>query len=149
MLYPFFLTCYKAHSSLFYGYYVVNSQEGFQQGDPIASVVFCMVKQPALTSMQSQFKVGCLDVISAGDKGKIVLRDLQTFQEQARALGLNLNSTKCELTIIGSNKVSILREFEKACPGISLIDAEDQCLLGAPLGLNALDLKLEKKRGPG
>ena len=34
-LYPFFLTCYKAHSSLVYGDYVINSQEGFQQGDLI------------------------------------------------------------------------------------------------------------------
>ena len=41
---------------------------------------------------------------------------------------------------------SILREFEKACSGVTLIDAEDQCLLGAPLGLNALDRALEKKK---
>ena len=50
------------------------------------------------------------------------------------------------MTIIGFKKESILREFEKACPGIFLIDAEDQCLLGAPLGLNALDLELVKKK---
>ena len=112
-LYPFFLTCYQALSSLVYGDYVIDSQEGFQEGDPIASVSFCMVIQPALTSMQSQFKDGYVDDISAGDKWEIVLRDLQTFQEQARALGLNLKSTKCELTIIGSNKESILRDFEK------------------------------------
>ena len=91
-----------------------------------------MVIQPALTSMQSQFKVGYLDDISAGDNWKIVLRDLQIFQEQARALGLTLSCTKCELTIIGSNKETILGEFEKGCPGLTLSDAEDQCLLGAP-----------------
>ena len=37
-LYPFFLICYKAHSSLVYGDHVIDSQEGFQQGNPIASV---------------------------------------------------------------------------------------------------------------
>ena len=37
-LYPFFLTCYKAHSSLVYGDYVIDSREDFQQGDPFASV---------------------------------------------------------------------------------------------------------------
>ena len=146
MLYHFFLTCCKAHISLVCGDYVIDSQEGFQQGDLIASVGFCMVIQPALTSMQSQLKVGYLDAISAGDNGKIVLRDFQIFQEQARQLGLNLKSTKCELTMIGSNEESILREFEEACPGITLIVAEDLCLLGAPLGLNALDLELEKKK---
>ena len=77
-LYPFFLICYRAHSSLVYGDYVNDSQEGFQQGDPIASVGFCMVIQPALTSMQSQFEVGYLDDISAGDNWKIVLRDRRT-----------------------------------------------------------------------
>ena len=33
---PFFLTSNKAHSSLVYGDYVIGSQEGLQQGDPIA-----------------------------------------------------------------------------------------------------------------
>ena len=37
-LYLFFLTCYKAHSSLVYGDCVIDSQGDFQQGDPIASV---------------------------------------------------------------------------------------------------------------
>ena len=37
-LYPFFLTCYKAHSLLVHGYYFIDYQEGFQLGDPIASV---------------------------------------------------------------------------------------------------------------
>ena len=91
---PSFLTCYKAHSSHVYGEYVIDSQEGFQQSNPIASVGFCMVLQPALTSMQSQFKVGYLGDISRGDNWKIVMRDLQSFREQARALGLTLNSTK-------------------------------------------------------
>ena len=103
-----------------------------------------MVKQVAVTSTQSQFKLGWLDDISAGDNWKTVLRDLQIFQEQARALGLNLNSAKCELTIISSNKESILREFEKACPGITDW-CQDQCLLGAPVGLNALNIEPEKK----
>ena len=92
--------------------------------------------------MESQFTVGYLYDISVGDNWKIVLRDLQIFREQTRALGFSLDSTKIELTIIGSNKESILREFEKKCPVITSIDAEDQCLLGAPLGLNALDLEL-------
>ena len=109
---PFFLTSYKAHSSLVHGDYVIDYQEGFQQGDPIASVGFCMVTQLALTSMQSQFKLLYLDDISAGDSWKIVLPVLQIFQEQARALGLNLNSTKCELTIIGSNKEYFARVRE-------------------------------------
>ena len=50
------------------------------------------------------------------------------------------------MAIIGSNKESILREFEEKCHGINLIDAEGQCLLEAPLGLNALDLELQKKK---
>ena len=104
-----------------------------------------MVIQPVLTSMQSQFKVGYLIDIPAGDNSKIVLRELQIFQQQVRAPGLKMNSAKCELTIIGSNKESTLRDFKKACSGITLIDAKDQCLLGAPLRLNALDLELDKK----
>ena len=49
----------------------------------------------------------------------------------------------CNKFLFNSRNFARVREM---CPGITLIDAGDQCLLGAPLGLNALDLELEKKK---
>ena len=53
-LHLFFLSCYKAHSSLVYGDFVIDSKEGFEEGYPIASLGFCTVIQPALTCMESR-----------------------------------------------------------------------------------------------
>ena len=102
------------------------------------------VKLPNRTDWHSY-----MDDISAGDKWQIVLRDLAKFIDSAKGLGLNLNNTKCEITVFTQDQQKsdmILREFRRVCPGISSVSTEDAELLGSPLGHTALQHALEEKR---
>ena len=148
-LLPFFNMCYERESFLVYGDHTLLSREGFQQGDPIASFGFCLGVHRCLTAISSKFKVGYMDDISAGDKWQIVLRDFAKFIDSAKGLRLNLNNTKCEITVFTQDQQKsdmILREFRRVCPGISSVSTEDAELLGSPLGHTALQHALEEKR---
>ena len=128
-----------------YGDYIIFSSEGFQQGDLIASIGFCIVIHHLLTNLAFKFKCGYLDHLSAGDNWKTVLQDLKELIDEARKLGLMIKPAKCELTVKGENTVSILGKFNAFCPGNELIPVEDVTLLGAALGEKSLDTILEKK----
>ena len=83
------------------------------------------------------------------NKWQIVLRDLAKFIDSAKGLGLNLNNTKCEITVFTQDQQKsdmILREFRRVCPGISSVSTEDAELLGSPLGHTALQHALEERR---
>ena len=87
-VYPFVKCCYDHSSFLCYVDYVTLSSEGFQQGDPIAFIGFCVVNHHLLTSLASKFKCVYLDDISAGDNWQIVLQDLKEVTDGARQLDL-------------------------------------------------------------
>ena len=144
-LYSFFNVCYSESSLLFYGEQFINSEEGLQQGDPIASLAFCLTIHQALVEVKSKFKLGYLDDISMGDNWKRVLEDLLLFRRQTEHLGLKLNPAKCELTCFGPNTAEILHAFSAVCPGIQLVPPEECTLLGAALGKTALQQTLSDK----
>ena len=62
-LYAFVCQKYSEESILQFGRFVVRSQMGPQQGDPL---LFCLPLQPTLRSLKSHFKLGYLDNISLG-----------------------------------------------------------------------------------
>ena len=86
-LYPFFKSCYENHSLLFHGEHFINSEEGLQQGDPIASLGFSISIQDLLRSIKSRYKLGYLDDINFGDHWKTALEDLLMIKEAGEKYG--------------------------------------------------------------
>ena len=75
----------------------------------------------------------------------MVLEDLSKLTGQAKRIGIKLNASKCELTVIGQNFNEIFSRFSNVCPGIKLIAAEDATLLGFTLGTSASPSVLTEK----
>ncbi|PGH37981.1 MAG: hypothetical protein CRN43_17955, partial [Candidatus Nephrothrix sp. EaCA] len=95
-LYAFVYQAYSEESILQFGRFVVRSQMGPQQGDPLGPMLFCLPLQPTLRSLKSHFKLGYLDDISLGGHVDDVRKDLAMISELDTTLGLSLNRRKCE-----------------------------------------------------
>ena len=73
-----------------------------------------------------------------GGHCELVHEDLSKLPDQAKKIGLELNASKSELTVIGQNFHEIFLRFSNECPAIKLIAAEDAKLLGSAIGSSAL-----------
>lgn len=138
----FFSLCYEKDSLLSFGDELIVSADGLQQGDPLAPILFCLVIHPALSSLKSKVKIGYLDDISLIDKSTVVLEDIVIFKSQCATIGLQLNTSKCEVSLFGSNASDFLL-FESALPSIRQVHKDNIALLGSPLGILALSNQLE------
>ena len=65
-LYAFCRSAYSQPSCLFFGPYIVSSEEGVQQGDPIGPLLFCNTIHPVLSSLESNLNLGYLDDVTLG-----------------------------------------------------------------------------------
>ena len=45
--------CYSQHSFLFFGSYIIPSQAGVQQGDPLGPFLFCLVLQVLVNKVRT------------------------------------------------------------------------------------------------
>ena len=127
-LFPFCHAAYANSSVLYYGQYIIMSQEGPQQGDPLGPLLFCNSIHPLLISLSSALRLGYVDDVTLGGSQETVARDVQTVMKVGHDLGLDINPTKCELITHDGCVVTdpTLLSFQPASVG----DAE---LLGAPL----------------
>jgi len=139
-IYQFCFLSYGSASSLKFGDYVIPSQEGAQQGDPLGPLLFSLTIQPLLQTLTSELVIGYLDDITLGDDELALSADVAQIQEQGEALGLKLNINKCEF--ISENIIpsaSIFQDFVK-------LDLDNAMLLGAPLRPGrAMDVALTKR----
>ena len=133
--------CYEHSSFLKYGAFTIKSTEGFQQGDPLATIGFCLVLHPALQNLLSKLKTGYLDDVDFADEWRTTLHDLLSIKQACEKLGLLLNEKKCEVTAFGSSKKEIERAFRETFPTIQCVGAEDSTLLGA--GLCTMSIRAE------
>ena len=46
--------CYSQHSHLFFGNFVISSQAGVQQGDPLGPFLFCLVLQVLVSKLSKE-----------------------------------------------------------------------------------------------
>ena len=99
---PFYTLSYENDSILTFGDETLPSSEGFQQGDPLAVLGFCLGLNKQLCRLKSRFRIGYVDDVTLGDHWSTVLSDLCTFQAACEKLGLHINPSKCELTICNS-----------------------------------------------
>ena len=148
-LLPFYSLCYENPSFLSIGDEVIHSEEGFQQGDPLAVFFyFCLSIHKHLLKIAARFKCGYVDDVSLGGNHGVVLRDLKTLIEGCSAMGLQLNFRKCELTVFNDNEPErdrITSLFNQICPGISTTAPTDLELLGSALGESATTREITNK----
>ena len=46
--------CYSNHTHLFFGNYIISSQAGVQQGDPLGPFLFCLVLQVLISKIKDE-----------------------------------------------------------------------------------------------
>ena len=127
-IFNFCRLAYAQPSLLVFGDFIILSQEGIQQGDPLGPLLFCLTVQPLLLSLQSSLTVGFMDDVTLGGPETTVARDVQLIQSMGVSLGLHLNTAKCEL-ISPSGFIptsQLLQAFMPVLP-------EDASLLGAQI----------------
>jgi hypothetical protein len=71
-LLPYVSSTYSASSNLSFGTYLVPSDEGVQQGDPLGPLLFCLTVHGLLSTMRSEVVLGYLDDVSLGGEAGAV-----------------------------------------------------------------------------
>jgi len=77
--------------------YVISSEDGAQQGDPIGPLLFSNTLQPVLSSLQAHLNLGYLDDVTLGGPVEMVASDVAEIVNAGFKIGLSLNAAKCEL----------------------------------------------------
>jgi len=143
-LLPFAISTMDNPTFLQFADYLLQSEEGAQQGDPLGPLYFCLVIKELLESLQSELVMGYLDDITLGDYAETCLSDFMRLEEAAQLLGLKMNRTKCEVVGHTGETRALFTAH-----GITLPETSPDAviLLGAPLSAGEhLDSVLEEKR---
>ena len=93
-LYAYCRSAYSQSSCLFFGPYIVFSEEGAQQGDPIGPLLFSNTIHPVLSSLEASLNLGYLDDVTLGGTVKTVASDVAKIIEAGTEIGLSLNVSK-------------------------------------------------------
>jgi hypothetical protein len=129
-LLPFAFSTMNFMSDLQFGDFVLRSDEGVQQGDPLGPLYFCLVCKELLESLKSELVLGYLDDITLGDDAPVCLEDFLRLEAASAKLGLTMNRSKCE--VIGHNDVSRAL-FSASGVFLPESDKSTAVLLGSPL----------------
>lgn len=135
-LFPMAWQAYGKATPLFFADQEIQSCEGVQQGDPLGPFLFSLGILDPIKACESELTLFYLDDGTLGGDFQTVLSDLSHIVESASALGLKINMSKCELTVIDTDKEtsdSILGAFRQLAPDIKCTPMEELCLLGAPI----------------
>jgi hypothetical protein len=127
-LYDYCHLSYAEPSTLKYGNFTLQSQEGPQQGDPLGPVLFCLPLQEILSHLRSPLAFGYLDDLTLGGMHEVVCEDVVAITEGCARLGLMVNNSKCE--VISKDADITLTEPANQFKRVHPSSAE---LLGAPL----------------
>lgn len=133
-LYLYFSQCYLRPTFLVYGNKIILSRVGAQQGDPAGPLIFSLAIHPLVTLLQAELNVWYLDDGTLGDTPANVLVDLSTIKDRAKSIGLELNSTKCEIYFCsGTVDDNVMNQFELLAPGIRVVTDDELEILGSPI----------------
>ena len=136
-------------SKLFFGEEGLASETGIQQGDPFGPALFALTIDEAARGVQSEFNVWYLDDATLGGSPEGVRDDLVALLDKLAAIGLEVNSSKCEISILNDDSAEATEAvFRAVLPEVKVIRGSDLTLLGAPLGVDRIPgILLEKKEG--
>ena len=124
-LYKFCHLSYANHTSLAFGEFLISSEVGVQQGDPLGPLLFCLDLQSILQSLGCPLRVGYMDDLTLGGSVQSIADAVQTIIDLGLPVGLRLNPSKCEI-------IGYTESLFGSCP--AQIQGGSACLLGAPLG---------------
>ncbi|GAV08660.1 hypothetical protein RvY_18322 [Ramazzottius varieornatus] len=130
--------------------HVLESASGVQQGDPLGSSLFCLAIERLTKGLTSPLNVWYLDDDTIGVDVDCVVSDLQIGMTEELELGLELNTSTCELFPFGGShqdRVAISQKVNLVCPGILLPSRSELSLLGAPLMEEGLEEAVRAKTG--
>jgi len=142
-LLPFITTCYGSSSHLCFGQFLISSEEGVQQGDPLGPLIFCATSLRLAKLMKSPLNIWYMDDGTLGGDVDVLINDFQAIQQVGRTVGLELNVHKCELI---TDDPEVLYKFTAVAPSIQHVSVSHSVLLGAPIGNSGgIDAILSKK----
>ena len=136
-------SCYGQESHLIFGDKIIQSTQGFHQGDPLASLMFAMGIQPVIQKIQEN--VPDLDLntwfqddgVLAG-RGRDIRKAVQILREEGEPRGLYLSTTA---TVKANDKVKSTLWApgmggvrDPLGIGVHLLEEEGFVILGAPVG---------------
>ena len=124
---------------LFFGKEGFASETSIQQRDPIGPALFAVSIDEAARGVQSEFNVWYLDDATHGDSPERVYDDLVVLLERLRAIGLEVNGSKCELAILNESMPEVTEAlFRGLLPGVIVVEACDLSLLVAPVDIQGI-----------
>ena len=101
----------------------------------------------AARGVQSEFNVWYLDDATLGDSLERVHDDLVVLLESLRAIGLEVNGSKCELTILNDSMPEATEAlFRGLLPRVKVVEACDLSLLGALVDIQGIPGTINEKR---
>ena len=83
-LYAYSCSAYARPSVLYYGSFMLMSNEGPQQGDPVGPLLFRNTIQPLLESVESDLPLGYLDDFTLAGPQSVVSEDVNRVVEKNR-----------------------------------------------------------------
>ena len=129
---------YSQPSFLTFGDSILQSDEGLQQGDPLAPAFFCLGLHDIISSLRTPYKIAYLDDVSLIGDLSTITKDMEFFIPACKKIGLEVNGGKCELTKIGTSNVDCSQLSSTHLPGLKWVSVDDATLLGAALGDKSL-----------
>lgn len=142
-IFPYLWQCYSSPSLLFYGYFILISQNGAQQGDSCGPLLFSSAIQFVINALVSEFVIFYLDDGTIAGEYESVLQDFKTIKDECAKIGLQINPTKCELFFCSEVDNDIANRFDQLSPGICIVN--EFTLLGTSITDNAFDQVFNKK----
>ncbi|OXA58286.1 Retrovirus-related Pol polyprotein from type-2 retrotransposable element R2DM [Folsomia candida] len=147
--YRFVSQAYSSPSEIFFAGTPISSLCGVQQGDPLGPALYALVIQPIVDLIDTELNMWYLDDSTIADSPEKVLMAMQTITRMGTEVGLHLNTTKCEVGILGvvddQTRDEIFELFRSTAPGIQKISPESAMLLGVPLTDEAIPTILGAK----
>jgi len=129
-LLPFVSSTVDNSSDLQFGEFILQSQEGTQQGDTLGPLYLCLVFNDIVQSLQSELVLGYIDDVTMGGDASTVAADLMELEAAAIRVGLVSNRSKCEIIGHTDDCRALFAEHNIILPETH---SEAVILLGAPL----------------
>ena len=99
-LYPMVYQAYASPTPLLFGDEKILSATGVQQGDPLGPLCFALAVDRCARSLTAPLNVWYLDDATLGGSVAQVTADLKTIISAFQTIGLQLNPSKCEVTVL-------------------------------------------------
>ena len=147
-LYPLLYQCYFKPSYLLFGHSSLLSAEGVQQGDPLGPICFSLAIHGLISRLTSELNIWYLDDGTLAGRPESVCSDFEAIIAAQDSLGLKVNVSKCEFSVLGSDPgpIDFVRDsFSAKFQGAKFVPPKDLRILGTPLFQEALDPEISSR----